>query len=149
MKKSIISKIISIIFIIMLICGIGCLFFIPRLYDLSGASNISFLNQPLYYKILFYMCYIISFTVIFILSKIFSFIYDKNPFQNNIEKYIKILAILFMILAILVGIKTIFMPTVLSIVVIVLTFIISLCFYVVAEVFKVAINYKEEIDYTV
>ena len=47
------------------------------------------------------------------------------------------------------GIKTIFLPTILSIVVVVLTFIISLCFYVVAEVFKVAINYKEEIDYTV
>lgn len=149
MKKSIISKIVSIIFILILIGGIVGLFFAPRLYDLSGASRVLFEDQGLYYKILFYVCYIICLAIIFILNRIFSFIYNSNPFETNVENYIKILAILFMSLALLVGVKTIFMPTVLSIVVTVLTFIISLCFYVVAEVFKVAEGYKKEIDYMV
>ncbi len=149
MPKSIIAKIVSILFMILLIGGIGCLFFMPTLYDLLGVSKFLFQDAPLYYKVVFYLCYIISFGIIYILNRIFSFIYNKNPFEHDIEKYIKILAVLFMLLSVLVGIKTIFMPTVLSIVVIVLTFIISLCFYVVAEVFKVAINYKEEVDLTV
>ena len=149
MPKSITAKIVSILMIILLIGGVVSLFFIPTLYDLTGASKVSFNDQALHYKILFYLCYIISFVIIYILSKIFNLIYKTNPFQNNVENYIKILAVLFMSLTIIVGIKTIFMPTVLSIAVIVLTFIISLCFYVVAEVFKAAISYKEEVDYTV
>lgn len=149
MQKSIIARVVSILFVILLIGGAIGLFFIPQLYDLTKASSVLFKNKALYYKGIFYICYIISFIIIYILFKIFNFIYNKNPFQNNIERYIKILAVLFMSLALIVGIKTIFLPTILSIVVVVLTFIISLCFYVVAEVFKVAINYKEEIDYTV
>lgn len=149
MKKSIISKIVSIIFILMLIGGIVCLFFAPKLYDLTGASRVAFEQQGLYYKILFYVCYIICLAIIFILNRIFSFIYDSNPFETNVENYIKLLAVLFISLSLLVGLKSIFMPTVLSIVLTVLTLIISLCFYVVAEVFKVAEGYKKEIDFTV
>ena len=149
MEKSIISRIVSIILIILLIGGIVCLFFLPYLYDLTGASKTLFTNQKLYYKILFYLCYIISLIIIFILSRIFNVVYKTNPFNKLMMNYIKYLSVLFMTLALLVGIKICINPTVLSIAVVVLTFIVSLCFYVVGEVFKVAINYKEEVDYTV
>ena len=54
-----------------------------------------------------------------------------------------------MSLSLVVLLKTIFIPTVLSIAVIIVTFITSLCFYTLSQIFKVAIEYKDEVDHTV
>ena len=54
-----------------------------------------------------------------------------------------------MSLSLAVLLKTIFIPTILSIAVIVVTFITSLCFYTLSQIFKVANEYKDEVDYMV
>ena len=150
MKKSKIAKIIEILFKIILIGGIICIPFIPKLYDLLEIFNIhSFSSQTIYYKIAFYICYLLCLGIIFTLNYTFKGIYDSSPFNKKIEKSLKIIAILFMILSLVVFLKTIFMPTILSIAVIVVTFITSLCFYALSQIFKVAIEYKNEIDYTI
>lgn len=150
MQKSKISKIIEILFKIILIIGIICLFFIPRLYDLLKDFGIpTFNSQTIYYRIAFYLCYIISLGIIFTLNIIFKNIYNDSPFKKIIESSLKVIAILFMLLAVIITIKTIFIPTVLSIAVIVVTFIASLCFYTLSQIFKVAIQYKNEVDYTI
>ena len=52
MKKSLIAKIVSIIFIIILIIGIACLLFIPKLYNLFKESGVpNFEEQNIYYKV--------------------------------------------------------------------------------------------------
>ena len=56
---------------------------------------------------------------------------------------------MFMLLFIIVIIKALFIPTLLSFAVALICFVASLSFYVLAEVIKAAILYKEEIDYTV
>ena len=150
MQKSFIAKLIEILFKILLISGIICLPFIPKIYDLLKLFAInSFNSQTIYYKVMFYMCYIICLGIIFILNYIFKNIYTNSPFNKIVEKSLKVIAILFMLLSIIVLIKTIYMPTILSIGVIIGTFITSLCFYTLSQIFKVAIEYKNEVDYTV
>lgn len=147
-KQSKIAKIIEILFKILLIGGIICIPFIPKLYDLLKIFN-SFNSQTTFYKIMFYICYLLCLGILFTLNYIFKNIYKQSPFNKNIEKSLKIVAILFMSLSLVVLLKTIFIPTVLSIAVIIVTFITSLCFYTLSQIFKVAIEYKDEVDHTV
>lgn len=149
MLKSKIAKIVSILFNIMLICGFVCLFFIPKLYDFFSIEAPKFHEQTILYRIAFYLCYLICLGIIFELRVIFNQIYNDTPFKKSIENALKLIAILFMILSIIIMVKTIFIPTPLSLAAIIVTFIISLCFYVLSQIFKVAIAYKNEIDFTV
>jgi len=150
MSRSKMAKIIEILFKIILCLGIIGLFIIPYLYDFVQFFGLeSFNTKTLFYKIVFYICYIICLGIIFTLNYIFKNIYKDSPFSKKIEKSLKIVALLFMMLSIIVLIKTVFIPTVLSIAVIVITFITSLCFYTLSEIFKVATEYKNEVDYTV
>ena len=98
---------------------------------------------------MFYICYLLCLGIIFTLNYIFKNIYKQSPFNKTIEKSLKVIAILFMTLSVIVLIKTIYIPTILSIAVIVVTFITSLCFYTLSQIFKAAIEYKNEVDYTV
>ena len=150
MQKSKIAKIVEILFKIIWIGGLVCLPFIPKLYDLLKVFNIpNFNNQTIYYKIAFYLCYIICLGIIFMLDCVFKTIYKDTPFSKKIEKYLKIISILFMSLSIIILIKVIYIPTVLSFAVIVVSMITSLCFYTLSQIFKIAINYKNEVDYTI
>lgn len=150
MKKSVISKVIYIILIVMLICGGICLFLIPTLYDkFVGSSFPSFKDQTLIYQIAFYTCYIISLGILYELMKLFKNIYKDSPFKKEIEVTLKIIAVLFMSLFIIVSIKSIFIPTVLTFAVMIITFMVSLSFYVLSQVIKSAIAYKSELDLTV
>ena len=150
MKKSWIAKIIEILFKIILILGIINILFIPKLYGLlKGYNAISFNEQTIYYKIMFYTSYIICLSIIYTLNYMFKNIYKNSPFNRNIENSLKIIAVLFMILCIIVFLKILYMPTVLSFGVIVVTFITSLCFYTLSQIFKVAIEYKNEVESTI
>ena len=150
MKKSKIAKIIEVLFKLILIGGIITIPFIPKLYDLLKIFNIgSFNEQTIYYKIMFYTCYLICLGIVFTLNHIFKNIYNQSPFNKTTEVSLKVVAILFMVLALVVLIKTIYMPTILSFGIIVVTFITSLCFYTLSQIFKIAIEYKNEVDYTI
>ena len=59
------------------------------------------------------------------------------------------MTVLFMLLFLIVIIKTIFIPTLLSFVVAILSFLMSLSFYILAEVIKVAREYKSELEFTI
>ena len=66
MQKSIISKIVEILFKIILIVGIICLPFIPKLYDLLKIFDIPvFSKHTIYYKIAFYLCYLVCLGIIY------------------------------------------------------------------------------------
>lgn len=150
MKKSLIAKIIEILFKIILILGIISILFIPKIYGLLKWDNaISFNDQTIYYKIMFYMSYIICLGIVYMLNYIFKSIYKSSPFIKKVEISLKIVAILFMILCLIVLLKAFYMPTILSFGVIVVTFITSLCFYTLSQIFKVAIEYKNEVDFTI
>ena len=150
MQKSTIARIIEILFKLILICGIICLPFIPKLYGLVMIFDTSsFSNQTIYYKIMFYVCYIICLGIIFTLNLIFKNIYTNSPFNKTIEKTLKIIAVLFMLLSVIILFKTLFIPTIFSIGVIIVSFVTSLCFYTLSQIFKVAIEYKNEVDYTI
>lgn len=150
MPKSKMAKIIEILFKILLILGIICLFIIPHLYDLLKIFGInSFNEQTLFYKIMFYLCYIVCLGILFTLNYLFKNIYQNTPFNKKVVSALKIIALLFMSLSVIVLIKTIYIPTVLSVAVIIVTFITSLCFYTLSQIFKVAIEYKNEVDYTI
>lgn len=147
MKKSLIAKIISIFLRFMIVGGIIVQFFVPEIYKLF--LNISFNSQSISYRITFYICGIVSILIVYMLTRIFDHIYKCSPFNKDVEVSLKIIAILFMLLSIIVGVKTIFITTLLSIVISIITFVVSLCFYVLSQVFKAAIEYKEEVDYTI
>ncbi len=150
MPKSKMAKTIEILFKILLGLGIIGLFIIPYLYDLMEIFGLeSFNTKTLLYKILFYICYIICLGIIFMLNYIFKNIYKDSPFNKMIVNALKIISLLFMVLAAIIIVKLIYFPTILSIALIVVSFITSLCFYTLAQIFKVATEYKNEIDYTV
>ena len=150
MKKSKIAKLVTIIFIIILIVGCISLFFIPSLYDLFKDKGIkSFNDNTVIYKIAFYMCYVICLFIVYKLISVFKMVYSGSPFKKELENNLKVNAISFMMLFVIVSIKAVFIPSLLSIVVALICFIASLSFYVLAEVIKSAIEYKNEIDYTV
>ena len=141
MKKNLIAKIISIILIVILCVGIICLLFLPNLYDIFTHNFI--------YKFAFYLCYIICLGITYKLVNLFTIIYKGNPFRIEIEKSLRIMTVLFMLLFLIVIIKTIFIPTLLSFVVAILSFLMSLSFYILAEVIKVAREYKSELEFTI
>ena len=144
------SKMISILLKIIFIVGIILIPFIPTIYNLIGTEHLSeFHNQTMIYKIALYICYLISLGIIYILNLMFKHIYIDNPFTILTEKYLKIISILFMILSLIIFIKIFFVPTIISISICIITFIISLCFYTLNEIFKVANKNKKELDYTI
>lgn len=150
MKKSLIAKIVSIIFMVILIGGCIALFFLPQLYNIFKIDGgVNFFDQALVYQLALYTCYIVCLVIVYKLTILFNAVYSDTPFKKEIELLLKTCAVLFMILALVVFIKAIFIPTLLSFVVALICFIASLSFYVLAEVIKAAIIYKEEIDYTV
>lgn len=150
MKKSVLAKFIWIILIIILILGSSALFFLPSLYDLFKGNDVKeFSLHTLTYKIAFYSCYIICLIIVYKLTCLFKYIFKCTPFRKEVEKALKISAILFMLLFVIIIIKAIFIPTLLSFAVAFVCFIASLSFYILAEVIKAAIVYKNEVDYTV
>ncbi len=150
MKKSILSNIIYIILIIMLVIGVICLFLIPTIYNsVIGEVLPKFEEQTIYYKIAFYTCYIISLGILYNLMCLFKKIYKDSPFKKDIEVILKVIATLFMALFLIVSIKSIFIPTMLTFAVMIITFMVSLSFYVLSQVIKSAIAYKSELDLTV
>ena len=150
MPQSKMAKIIEILFKILLGLGIIGLFIIPYLYDFLEIFGLeSFNNKTLVYKILFYICYIICLGILFMLNYIFKNIYKDSPFNKKIEVSLKVISLLFMLLSVTTLIKTIYYPTILSIALIVIASITSLCFYTLSEIFKVAKEYKDEVDFTV
>ena len=85
----------------------------------------------------------------YILILMFSSIDKNGPFIMSTSKYLKIISLFFIILSIIIFIKILFIPTIISIAICVITFIVSLCFYTLSEIFKEAINHKKELDYTI
>lgn len=150
MQKSPIAKIITIVLDIILIGGLVLTFFIPTLYDIFKIPNVStFQSHTFLYKLAFYLCYFTFLGIIFLLIKVFHLVYRESPFKKELVLFLKSIAVLFMTLAIIIFIKSIFIPSILSIVAIVITFIASLSFYCLSQVFKTAIAYKHEIDFTI
>lgn len=150
MEKSKIAQLVSIILKLIFIIGIISLFFIPILYDtFSGIEITEFSKQTLYYKITFYLCALGGLAIIYQLVKVFNDVYKGSPFNNKTVINLKVIAVLFMILSVMVSVKVIFISTVVSMTVSLVTFIASLSFYVLSQVFKAAVKYKDEVDYTV
>ena len=148
-KKSKIFILVYYLFYAILCGGIVLSIFLPQLYDIFSTVQIVFLDHSLIYKIAFYSCYIISLGIILELLLMFKTIYKETPFKKEVEVKLKVIAVLFELLAIIIGVKSIFMPTLLTLAIFIITFMVGLCFYVLAEVFQTAIAYKNEIDYTV
>lgn len=150
MKKSMLANIINIILILIFIVGIVCIFFIPSLYDLIITDDkLKFIEHNISYKITFYICYIISLSIIGILIKLFKSIYKDTPFKREIVTLLNIISIQFIILSIIIAIKCLFIPTIISICIALICFVVSLSFCLLKEIFKAAIIYKEEVDLTI
>ena len=136
MRKNFLAKIISIIFNLILILGVISLPFIPKLY--------SFL-----YQLAFYSCFIICLIIVLLLNIVFISVYKSTPFTKKVENALKISSVMFLLLSAIIIIKIIFIPTILSFAVAFICLIAFLSFFVLEEVIKQAIEYKNEIDYTV
>lgn len=150
MKKSKIAKIIEFLLTILLIGGLLCLFFIPELYNYFKDDTVMpFQIHSIYYRFAFYNCYIICLVILGHLIVLFHQVYNHSPFQKKVVLALNNSAILFMLLFTIVILKAFFIPTLLSFVCAFICFMVSLSFYVLKEVIKSAIVYKNEVDYTV
>ena len=147
MKNNFLSKIVYYLLIIVFMGGLIGSIFLPNLYN--QFSPTLFKEQPTIYKITFYICYFLSLFIIGLVINIFKIIQNETPFQKKIGQMIKLISLGFMILALIILLKFIFIPTLLTLAIAFICFIVSLCFYSLADVFNVAIAYKNEIDYTI
>ena len=144
------TKFIYYLFNIIFIIGIILLPFIPTIYNIIRTENLNyFKDQTIIYQITLYICYLISLTIIYLLILLFKHLYKDSPFTIYTEKYLKIISLLFIILSLIIFIKLFFIPTIISIAICVITFIVSLCFYTLSQIFKEANNHKKELDYTI
>lgn len=133
-----------------MVLGIIGMVFLPLLYDLfKDASVKAFDAHSMLYRLAFYLCYVICLFIVYKLIGLFNVIYKKSPFRKEIENNLKVMAVMFMVLFLIVIIKSVFIPTLLSFVIAILCFLVSLSFYLLAEVIKAAITYKNEVDLTV
>jgi len=147
MEKSKIAKIVTIVFIVLIIAGILALIPLPIIYDLVKGDTIeTFSEHTIYYKIAFYICYLICLCILFMLYQTFNYLYKVHPFTKIVEKNLKHIAILFMILSVIIFVKGLFLPTPLTFGVVVVSFVVSLCFYLLGEVIKKGIILKDEVD---
>ena len=150
MERSITTKLLLIILTVILCVGIVSTFFVPMLYNLvRGEGVMAFTEQNIFYQIGFYACYFICLTINYVLIRILKTVHSESPFKPETVKKLKVITVLFMLIAIIVGVKCIFIPTILSMAIVVLSFIASQSFYVLSQVFKMAVNFKHEIDFTV
>jgi hypothetical protein len=150
MGKSNIAQLVSIILKLMFVIGVICLFFVPMLYDVFSGIQIKTFNAlNIYSKIAFYICAVGGLTIIYQFIRIFNDVYKGSPFKMETVINLKIIAVLFMILSGILVAKIIFIPTVISAILSFVTFVASLGFYVLSQVFKSAVEYKDEIDHTV
>lgn len=150
MPKSKIAKMTFVILVIIFIGGSGCLFFVPKLYDIfKEESVLPFSKHNLIYRCAFYSGYIGCLLIIYKLIKLFNHIHKDSPFKKEVERLLKECAVIFMVLSSIVFLKIVFIPTILSFAVAFICFISSLSFYCMAEVIKAAIKYKDEVDATV
>ena len=147
MEKSKIAKIVTVIFIILIIVGLGGIIFLPNIFDLVKGDLIEkFSEHTIVYQVAFYTVYVIGLFILYKLYDTFNYLYKVNPFTARIEKNLKIIAISFMLLFLIVLVKGIFIPTPLTFGVVVICFVVSLCFYLLAEIIKKGIIYKDEVD---
>ncbi len=150
MKKSIVSKIISVILIIILITGTILIFLLPKLFDMFKSPNVSpFGEHTIIYRIAFYMCYILCLMIVYKLIRLFDIVYKGNPFKKEVSNILKFNSFIFLLLFIIVMIKSIFIPTLLSFAVALVVLVAGLSFYVLSDVITSAIEYKKEVDLTV
>ena len=150
MEKSKIAKIVTIVFIALIIVGLIGIILLPQIYDLVKGETIkSFKDHTVSYKIAFYCAYLVGLFILYKLYDTFNYIYKVNPFTSRIERNLKIIAISFMILFVITLVKAFFIPTPLTFGVIIICFVVSLCFYLLAEIIKKGIIYKDEVDSTV
>ncbi len=148
--KNNLSKIIYYLLNIIFIVGIVLIPFIPTIYNIIGTENLKvFKEQTIIYQIALYTCYFISLNIIYLLILLFKHIYKESPFTIYTEKYLKLISLSFISLSIIIFIKIFFIPTIISIALCVITFIVSLCFYTLCEIFKEANNHKKELDYII
>ncbi len=147
MEKSKIAKIVTVVFIILIIVGVVGIIRLPYIFDLvKGDSIEKFSEHTLFYKIAFYCSYLIGLFILYKLYDTFNYLYKVSPFTSKIEKNLKIIAISFMFLFAIIVVKAFFIPTPLTFGVIVICFVVSLCFYLLAEIIKKGIIYKDEVD---
>ena len=150
MKKSKIARVVTIIFIVLIILGVLALIPLPILYDLVKGDDIEkFMEHTLCYRVAFYVCYLVGLFILYKLYDTFNYLYKVNPFTRKIENNLKLVAILFMIVSAIILVKGLFIPTPLTFGVVVICFVVSLCFYLLAEVIKKGIILKDEVDMTV
>ena len=150
MKKSKIARVVTIVFIVLIILGVLALIPLPILYDLVKGDDIEkFMEHTLCYRVAFYVCYLIGLFILYKLYDTFNYLYKVNPFTRKIENNLKLVAILFMIVSAIILVKGLFIPTPLTFGVVVICFVVSLCFYLLAEVIKKGIILKDEVDMTV
>ena len=150
MEKSKIAKIVTVIFIVLIIIGLIGIVFLPTIFDLVKGDLIDkFSEHTIIYQIALYVTYLIGLFILYKLYDTFNYLYKVSPFTAKIEKNLKIIAVSFMMLFIIVLVKGFFIPTPLTFGVVVICFVVSLCFYLLAEIIKKGIIYKDEVDSTV
>ena len=92
MEKSKIAKMVTITFIILIIIGLASMVFLPQIYDLvKGDAIDKFTDHTLFYKIAFYISYLVGLFILYKLYDTFKYLYKVNPFTSKIEKNLKII----------------------------------------------------------
>ena len=72
-------------------------------YDMFKGSDIDLFKKHIpIYRLAFYMCYIIGLYIVYRLIGLFNIVYSGSPFNKKLEDTLKVIAVMFMILFLIV-----------------------------------------------
>ena len=128
--------------------------FIKLFIILFMFSDMGYFNSPshfiyAYMLIILYLTGIFSYIILNEMRKIFNTLEARNPFINDNVRSLKVMSFCAFTIAIVYVTKVFVINSIMTMLVVLVFFLAGLLALVLAEVFKKAVIYKEEIDLTV
>lgn len=150
--KGSLSTFIKLFIIILMLIAVVCLISLPWMLNIF--SDMGYFNSPshfvyVYMLIILYLTGILSYIILNEMRKIFNSLEAKNPFIYNNVRSLKVMSVCAFVIAIIYLTKVLIYNSIMTMLVVLVFFLAGLLALVLAEVFKKAVNYKEEIDLTV
>ncbi|MFZ7130882.1 MAG: DUF2975 domain-containing protein [Eubacteriales bacterium] len=150
--KGSLSSFIKVFIIFLMGVAIGCLIGLPWIFNIFlkmgyFIRSTSFIIN--YLMVILYITGVVSLIILNEMRKIFNTLEAKDPFIYENVHSLKTMSVCAFVIAVVYITKVIVYNSIMTMLVVLVFFLAGLLALVLSEVFKKAINFKEEIDLTV
>ncbi len=148
-KNSVVHHITKIVVDIMLYVGIVCVLAVPflgvRFLPVLGYEY----TDSIIFTVILFVTGLCSVYILYILKKMFKTLLGGNPFVEGNIKCFRKMAVACAVVAVLYALKTIWLFTLATVIIVIVFLVGTLFCLTLKDLFKQAVSYKEENDWTV